>query len=92
MELRQLLAPTPPLIQQALALLESYMDVYHINQRGERFMLQYDLKEKHGNTLHIEFTISGNTDENFIINVYNPVNSPVSIALDLIVGKYRLVN
>lgn len=92
LELRQLLSPSTVLIAQALDLLETYMEVYHMSDRGDRYALRYKSKEKNRNILSISLDLSGTNDPNFVVHVYNPIASPVAISLDLLSGGYRLVN
>ena len=73
-------------------MLDSYLDVYHMNENGSRFKLKYRKKEIAGNMIYIEFDISESTRGTFYLHLYNPVGSMVALAADLLNGGYRLVN
>lgn len=90
LELRQVL--DPKLIDLALQSLPTFIGVYHINEKNDRYILKYRKKSVSGNKLYISFDITENTRGTFAIHLYNPLGAAVALAVDLLNGGYKLVN
>lgn len=59
---------------------------------GPKIELKYKEKYSKGNRVYISFDIQENLSGTFTIHIYNPVNSGVTVAVDLLNGGYRLLN
>ena len=89
-ELKQVL--NEPVRNQALSIIEDYLEVYHINtQTNNRYKLQYSEKVSHYNRVRITFDVKQNTKSIFYVHIYNPVGSSVLVTIDLMVGGYKML-
>jgi len=90
LELRQVFDKT--LIPEGLAALASFVEVYHLNENNEKYLLKYKSKSASQNKIYISFNITENTQGVFTVHLYNPLSCGVSLSLDLLNGGYKLVN
>lgn len=91
-ELRRLLGPEPVDAKTAIMALESFVELRHLNERGDRYPLQIARREAEYNRLFITLDLPAQEDGSFLVLVKNPLNRPVAVALDLAAGSYKLVN
>ena len=79
-------------IEIAFENLRNFLALYHVNENGDRFLMKLRKQSITDNKIFFSFDISQNTKGTFAIHLSNVISCPVSIAVDLLNGNYKLIN
>lgn len=79
-------------IDDVLRDLIKYIDVYTLSSTGEKHLLKSKSSSVYNNIIRIQFDITSNTQATFLLHLYNPVDSSVSLTVEMTHAGYKLMS
>lgn len=80
------------LIKKVLDRMTSILDVYTLSSTNEKHLLKYKAHEVYENIIYIKFDITENIQSTFLLHLYNPIESTVSLTVEMTHMGYKLMN